>query len=281
MERIKQAVENAKIGRANVTQTAPAQTKTRNSDGDSVARLTTGFDRRNGRIVRLDKGHLATHRIVAIDATDQQSRGFEMLRTQVSLKMKEAGFQTLGVTSPTPGCGKTVCSVNLAFSISRLLERTITLVDLDMRKPQVANYLGLPEGPGVEDIINGTATVADVSLMPESGNGRFRVLPTYRSSRSASELMASSEMSALVSKLRSQDPAGIVLFDLPPVLVVDDVMSFLPQLDSLLLVVAAGHTKVSEIKTCERLLGADRLMGIVLNKSDEKPDKNYYYSSSK
>jgi protein-tyrosine kinase len=281
MERIKQAVENAKIGRTNVTQTAPAQTKTRNSDGDSVARQTTGFDRRNGRIVRLDKAHLAAHRIVAIDATDQQSRGFEMLRTQVSLKMKEAGFQTLGVTSPTPGCGKTVCSVNLAFSISRLLERTITLVDLDMRKPQVANYLGLPEGPGVEDIINGTATVAEVGLMPESGNGRFRVLPTYRSSRSASELMASSEMSALVSKLRSQDPAGIVLFDLPPVLVVDDVMSFLPQLDSLLLVVAAGHTKVSEIKTCERLLGADRLMGIVLNKSDEKPDKNYYYSASK
>ncbi len=84
-------------------------------------------------------------------------------------------------------------------------------------------------------------------------------------------------MSEMVQLLRAQDPAGIILFDLPPVLAVDDVISFLPQLDSVLLVVASGQTTISDIANSERLLGATEIMGIVLNKSEEGAEAGYPY----
>ena len=70
--------------------------------------------------------------------------------------------------------------------------------------------------------------------------------------------------------------SGIVIVDLPPVLAADDVIALLPQLDCLLLVVAAGETTPAEIEECDRLLSAANSVDIVLNKSDEA-DHSYYY----
>jgi protein-tyrosine kinase len=89
--------------------------------------------------------------------------------------------------------------------------------------------------------------------------------------------MASSTLAEMVQTLRGQDPGGLILFDLPPVLAVDDVISFLPQLDSILLVVASGQTTVNDISNSERLLGATEIMGIVLNKSEEGAEAGYPY----
>ena len=89
--------------------------------------------------------------------------------------------------------------------------------------------------------------------------------------------MASNQMAELVQKLRTQDPSGVIFFDLPPVLVADDVISFLPQLDCLLLVAAAGQSTAAEITGAERLLGDTEVLGIILNKSEEGGEASYYY----
>jgi protein-tyrosine kinase len=231
----------------------------------------------SGRRIKLDQRYLKSMRIIADDLAEPSSRGFEMLRTQIFRKVGDSGPQTIGITSPTPGCGKTVCAVNLALSMARLQERSITLVDLDLRKPQVATYMGLPKGSGVEDVLNGHNSLEEITLLPEAGQGQFRILPTFHSSRSAAALIASSQMADFVQHLRAQDPSGIVLFDLPPVLAVDDVISFLPHLDSILLVVASGQTTVSDISNSERLLGATEILGIVLNKAEEGFEVGYNY----
>jgi protein-tyrosine kinase len=275
MERIKEAVEIAKAARSRLGGELPREARTRRSDGAGHSK--TGFVAGSGEPASLDPKQLKAMRIVADDVADPRSRGFEMLRTQVFRKMDEANLQTLGITSPSSGCGKTVCTLNLALSIARLPERSITLVDLDLRKPQIATYLGLADGPGVDDVLRGRAPLEDIVVVPEIGGGRFRIVPTYRASRNAAELVASSRMAELVQLLRAQDPSGIILFDLPPVLAVDDVISFLPQLDSVLLVVASGQTTVSDISNSERLLGATEIMGIVLNKSEEGAEAGYPY----
>lgn len=277
MERIKEAVEIAKAARSLLGEAASRQPRAGRSRGADAAKPNGGFVSGDGQLTHLDPKHLKAMRIVADDVTDPRSRGFEMLRTQVFRKLGEAGHQTLGITSPTAGCGKTVCGLNLALSIARLRERSITLVDLDLRKPQIAGYLGLPPGPGVDDVLRGRAPLEDIVIVPEIGKGRFRVLPTFHSSRNAAEHIASSDMAEMVQILRAQDPSGLILFDLPPVLAVDDVISFLPQLDSVLLIIASGQTTVSDITNSERLLGATEVMGIVLNKSEEGAETGYPY----
>jgi protein-tyrosine kinase len=280
MERIKEAVEIAKANRNRRDDAMRQETKARRLDGAAVVRQKAGFGAGGGQLLQLNLERLKSMRIIAGDVSDPRSHAFEMLRTQVLHKMGESRHQTIGITSPTSGCGKTVCALNLALSIARLPEKSITLVDLDLRKPQIASYMGLPSGAGIDSLLRGEGGLHDVPLVPDIGARRFRVFPTFRSSRNAAAQMASSQMRALVQMLRVQDPDGIIVFDLPPMLVVDDVISFLPQLDCILLVVAAGQTTAAEITACERLLGETDVIGIILNKSEEGVEPSYYKYSA-
>jgi protein-tyrosine kinase len=158
-----------------------------------------------------------------------------------------------------------------------LPERTVTLIDLDLRKPQVAGYLGLKSGPSVENLLRGEAKLSDVAIMPEGLQGRLRILPTFRSSRDAAEHMSSTRLRDLINYLKSQDPRTFVLIDLPPVLVVDDVLSFLPNVDTLLVIAASGQTTMTDLVNTERIIGSEKIMGVVLNKSEETAGREDYY----
>jgi protein-tyrosine kinase len=283
MERIKKAVEIAKANRARMLGTdgvaAPLRQQTRPGVNASIDTPTPTVAKpiEGGSVIRLNKWQLQSNRIVADDGTDARGRCFEMLRTQLIQKMQDTNLQSVGVTSPTSACGKTVCTINLAFSIARLPERTVTLIDLDLRKPQVAGYLGLKSGPSVENLLRGEAKLSDVAIMPEGLQGRLRILPTFRSSRDAAEHMSSTRLRDLINYLKSQDPRTFVLIDLPPVLVVDDVLSFLPNIDTLLVIAASGQTTMTDLVNTERIIGSEKIMGVVLNKSEETAGREDYY----
>ena len=103
--------------------------------------------------VRLSEVHLEQTRIVAHGVGTAHGRYYDMLRTQVLQEMDKNSWQFLAVTSPTATCGKTVTACNLAMSVARLPERSVLLVDLDMRKPMVADYLGLESDAGIVDVL--------------------------------------------------------------------------------------------------------------------------------
>ncbi len=68
---------------------------------------------------------------------------------------------------------------------------------------------------------------------------------------------------------KSRYHSRIIIYDLPPLLHVDDAMVFLPNVDSSLLVIENGKSTVSEVQNCMRLLDGTNLIGTVLNKADE------------
>ena len=112
------------------------------------------------REVSLDSAYLESQRIIAHDVRDPRSRAFDMLRTQILQSMDLKSWQFLGITSATEGCGKSVVAINLALSIARQPDRSVLLVDLDLQKPQVANYLGLKSDRGVLNVLAGRVTPA-------------------------------------------------------------------------------------------------------------------------
>ena len=177
----------------------------------------------------------------AIVGADQRSRPYDMLRTQVLQSMDLNGWKIVGVTSPTPGCGKTLTAINLAFSIARQPDHAIALVDMDLRKPQIAKNLGLyPAGGGVLDLLKERNTLQNVAMPIRVENQRIVVVPTT-STKESSELMNSRAMANLLQNLR-RDYQTIVV-DLPPILSSDDVIRLLPQIDCVILVAAVGHFK--------------------------------------
>jgi protein-tyrosine kinase len=224
----------------------------------------------------LKAAHLESMRIVSHNKDDPRARSFDMLRTQVLQSMDANGWQFLAVTSPTTGCGKTVTACNLAMSIARLPERSVLLVDLDMRKPKVANYLGIKRDFGLLSVLQGRQNLSDAIVQVGIEREQLLVLPGEQTNAS-SEWMASPTMATLLETIKREFRSRIVILDLPPILAGDDVLSVLPQLQSILLIAEAGRSSVSEIKECTKHLKATPVVRVVVNKITERePTASYH-----
>ena len=131
----------------------------------------------HGPEVTLNAAHLEANRIIAHDETDPRSRSFDMLRTQVLQSMDQKNWKIMGVTSPTPGCGKTVTAINLALSISRQPDRSVLLVDLDLQKPQhIATSMGLNCKSGVFGVLEGRTNLSNAIIPTRAGNCQVMVV---------------------------------------------------------------------------------------------------------
>ena len=178
MENIRQAIERARASRSSskpqvLDKLGLPQRHTRPS-AEIQSPLRPHLEQ-----IELNSNYLISRRIVSHDGADQRSRPYDMLRTQVLQSMAVKGWKVLGVTSPTPGCGKTLTAANLAFSVSRQPNLSVVLADLDLQRPQVANCLGLtPPGGGTLDLLRERTTLADATITVRAGNQQIVVLPT-------------------------------------------------------------------------------------------------------
>ncbi len=84
-------------------------------------------------------------------------------------------------------------------------------------------------------------------------------------------------MLALSEELRRRYPERIVVFDLPPVLAVDDALAFSPLVESMLLVVEDGVTQAHELQSALEILKDANVIGTVLNKSHTAHNEYYKY----
>ena len=171
--------------------------------------------------------------------------------------------------------GKTLTSINLAAAIAMEPNHSSLLVDADLRGPQVHKTLGIKPELGLCNYLKGEIGVPDLLINP--GINNFVVLPAQSSSLGSSELLTSSEMIDLVEELKSRYSSRVVLFDLPPVLVGDDVIAFAQHLDAVLVVVEDGKTQADELKKAIELLDGIDILGIVLNKSNDNLQMSYDY----
>jgi Mrp family chromosome partitioning ATPase len=221
-----------------------------------------------------DPRHATDGRLVTVARTDPAHVAFDILRTKVLHTMREHSWTSLMITSPTARCGKTVVGLNLAFSLANQKDCRTALLDLDLRRPQVAEVLGVRSPPSMEEFLKGNIGVDGVfSRYGEN----LAIAPNNRPVRMAAELLQSPEAARAVSSARQRLGADIVVFDLPPMLANDDVMGFLPNVDCAILVVAAEESTMSEIDLCERELSEKtNLLGTVLNKCRYAPEKYGY-----
>lgn len=281
MDNIRQALERAralKTGRvprrADVASNSPLAPINPVLGGQNT--LNGGGEEHGSRIA-LDLRHLEANRIIAFDDADFRSRSFDMLRTQVLQSMDQKNWRIVGITSPSPGCGKTVTATNLAFSIARQSERSALLVDLDLQKPQVAGHLGLDCKSGVISVLEGRTNLSSALITASAGDHCITVLPAETSTLSSSAQMTSPAMSTLLQEIKRNYRSHTIIVDLPPILMSDDVIAILPQLDCMLLVAAVGHSTVAEIEECNKHLESTAILRVVLNKVPEQSTR--YYSA--
>lgn len=274
MEKIKEALSKAKVQRkSQVRQTSVVRDKNDSfsspidDDLNSIVYSKTA-------VVQLDPLHLEQNRIVAINKTDPASWAFDSLRTQVLQKMEENSWRTMAIISPTPAAGKSVISINLAISIAQQPQKTVMLVDFDLRRPRIAQYLGIKQEKSFNEYLNGEVELSEVMVNP--GIPQLTVIATNEVVKKSSETLSSKRVQSLIVELKERYDSRIVLFDLPPILNADDAMVLLPQVDCVLLVLGDGLHTESEISETMRLLGKSNILGVVVNRAEVEP-KSYYY----
>lgn len=273
MERIKQALDKIRsVGNVRfdveLAQAAPEIRPERPPALDNISYT-------HSRVVQLDPKHLEKCRVVAYGKDDPAANSFDQLRTQVLRRMKEKGWRTIAITSPTPGAGKTVVAINLAISIAKHTETTALLVDFDLRRPKIAAYLGLPRNKSFNELLSDEASLSEILVNP--GIPRLLVLPTEKPVAKSSEVLTSRKVIDLLAELRGRYDSRVVIFDLPPILTADDAAAILPHIDCSLLVVADGSDNKSEIEDSMTLMQRVNFLGAVLNKSDVVDSHKYSY----
>lgn len=193
------------------------------------------------------------------------ANAFKLLRTQVLQRLTQLGANTLGITSPGDGEGKTVAAINLAVHISMEIDWTVLLVDADLHAPSVHRILGLEVKAGLSDYLAGRARVEDLLIHP--GFGRFVILPGHDAMENSSEMLSSVRMLELVSELKARYPKRMVIFDLPPLLSSSDTLAFSPFAEAFLMVVEEGRTRQEDVVRAAQMLDSSKLLGTVLNKA--------------
>ncbi|MAM86227.1 CpsD/CapB family tyrosine-protein kinase [Allohahella sp. A8] len=231
------------------------------------------------RCVDLDEGRLAKNRLVAHNKSDPMSAPYHILRAKVLQQMRRNKWTTLGITAPTPEAGKSLTACNLAMSIAMQSSQTVLLVDMDLRKPTVAKYFGLAPEIGIHDYITGSAQIEDILIHPNLE--RLVLLPGTKPILNSSEEISSSRVADLVQELKYRYQARYVIFDLPPILVSDDVLVFLPYIDCSLMVIEDGRNTREEIEDAVESIGSNPLLGTVLNKCEQTRNTYGYYYGQK
>ena len=195
------------------------------------------------------------------------AEGVRRLRTNLSFMDVDNPPRAIVVTSPKQGDGKSTVAVNLAAAIAAS-GQPVTLVDADLRRPNIAPVLGIDDTVGLTDVLTGRLALDD-AVQPHPSIDGLTVLTSGTRPPNPSEILGSQAMRGVIKDLAAE---GMVIIDAPPLLPVTDAAVVATAADGALVVVSAGRTLDTELGSALshlRTVNA-RPLGIILNRVSKK-----------
>lgn len=223
-------------------------------------------------VVEVDRGRLYENRVMALFPETLAADAYKLLRARILRATKQRGLNTLLVTSPMPGEGKTLTALNLAVTFALDTEQTAILVEADLRHPSLAHLLGIESTAGLAEYLRGDVPLA--GLLLNLGFAKCTVLLAGGRTAGSTELLESPKMGALLAELKARYVDQYVIIDGPPVLTSPDALVLSWLTDGAILVAEIGKTTEEQVKEAADLLKDKNLLGIVLNKALVTPGPN-------
>ena len=209
------------------------------------------------------------------------SEAYKLLRTKLQFSFADDNnCRVIGLSSALSGEGKSLTSINLAYTLSQL-DKKVLLIDCDMRRPTLADKLSIRKKPGLSSFLTGQSQLHELiqncGIVPEED--AFHVITAGQNPPNPIELLSSARMTRGLNALR--EIYDYIILDLPPVGEVSDALAVAKLTDGMLLVVRQNY--------CNRLILADvvrqfefiesRILGVIQNctyEGDRKYSKGYY-----
>ena len=215
------------------------------------------------------------------------SEAYKLLRTKLQYSFAdEKACRVFAVSSASSGEGKSVTSINLAYSLAQLGKR-ILLIDCDMRRPTVAEKLSLSKYPGLSEHLTGIIGLDDViqSYKDEDNYTTFNAITAGTRPPNPVELMNSAKMDAFLKLLRER--YDYIILDMPPIGDVSDALISAKFADGVLLVVRQDYgSKVAVHEATQQFEFVNaKILGVLFNSVADRAtrytNKKYGYGYRK
>ena len=278
--KLKKSIEKAKEQRELAKQNAGEEAALNREIQDFVSDKTDDAQNWNSPVycesctVELDPDHLARNRCVSMIPNTQESEYYKVLRTSILQRTKEKHWNTIMITSVQPGEGKTLTAINLAAAFAKEFDQTVLLVDCDLRRQKIHQYLDFSNEKGIGDYLTNNCQLKDLIVWPNIE--KLTIISGGKTISDSTELLGSPKMKALVNEIKHRYDDRYVIFDVPPIFGGADTMAFAPMVDCIVMVVEEGRTSVKDVKKALEAIPAEKFMGFVLNRR-KAPIRGYYY----
>lgn len=222
---------------------------------------------------------LGARLIAGIEPKNPITEQFRTLRTNIDFaSVTKAGVKSLLISSALPSEGKTTVTSNLAIVYAQQGKKVL-LVSADLRRPAVAATFDINDNYGLTNyLVDSESDVANI-IHPTAVEN-LDVIISGPIPPNPAELLGSNRMTDLIQNLKSK--YDIVLFEVPPFLIVTDAQVLLDKVDGVVLVVSAGKTTKRALQRTAEIFKIAKapVIGFVYNdrKNMKVGKNNYSYS---
>jgi protein-tyrosine kinase len=208
--------------------------------------------------------------VVAPEADPILVEQFRRLAATLHQAQAVNNVKTVMITSASPSDGKTLTAINLALILSESYGRKVLLIDADLRRPSIRDTTHLPNVVGLSD---GLRAKTEKKLTALQITKMLTLLPAGRPDPDPMSSLTSDRMRRIIDDAASR--FDWVVVDAPPVGTVSDASLLAAMIDAAVLVVRAGHTQCALVKKAVDAVGADRILGVVLNAVEDLDGGEY------
>lgn len=186
---------------------------------------------------------------------------FRQLRTRVCKRMEAHNHTTLLVVGAMPGSGATSVTTNLALACLASGKRVL-VIDTNFRRARIHSAFGIPEGPGLAEVLAGEQPIADAIIKLENG---LHVLPAGARNKRVVERLGADAMGQVIAEASAQ--YDLVLLDVAPAIVAGDALTLASHIDATLLVARAMQEKRGQVARLKNELSDTRaeFLGVLVN----------------
>ncbi len=217
---------------------------------------------------------------IVVDQTMIPASREQYRRLAATLHHQQAatGLKVVMIASAVVGEGKTLTAANLALTLSESYQRTVLLIDADLRRPSLNTVFGMNGAPGLAE---GLASLQERKLALHQISPRLSILPAGKPSADPMAGLTSGRMRRVIDEAR--ESFDWIIVDTPPVGLLTDANLLAAMVDGAILVVQAGSTPYDRVKRAVEAIGSDRMLGVVLNRAEVRAHAygygyDYYYA---
>lgn len=222
-----------------------------------------------GEIPRTDQSGKV---LVKENNTDIFTEMVRLLRANLLFVMDNPDKKVINMLSSVSGEGKTFVTINLAISLA-LLDKKVLIIELDVRKPRLAEYIGIENKSGITLFLSGQINQNEL-IKPTDIHPNLSIITAGTIPPNPNELLAKPALDMLIDDLRHQ--FDYIVIDTAPIGVVSDSFLLNRLTDVTLYVVRAEFTPKKDIEDASLLYKKQKLKNMYFILNDVDLNKNTY-----